>query len=192
MLLWRDLVRSRVDFLWNVPPVRAVFSAWGGRTDRQTDRIRSTAPPGWAVNGVRRSRTRQTTAAQVWFTMYTRALRPSGRPLILPYLEGEGELLCRPYCLSHSSRSFSRLSRSLRKVESPAVRRLQHANTIESRWAQRAGRSLCLTSCVFCVPWLAALPPSPGNETHRPGVSGKKKRRTAVFLYCVVFFRNGW
>lgn len=34
----------------------------------------------------------------------------------LPYLEGEGEELCRPYCLSHSSLSFSRLSRSLNKV----------------------------------------------------------------------------
>lgn len=32
---------------------------------------------------------------------------------VLPYLEGEGELLCRPYCLSHSSLSFSRRSRSL-------------------------------------------------------------------------------
>ena len=32
---------------------------------------------------------------------------------VSPYLEGEGEWLCRPYCLSHSSLSFSRRSRSL-------------------------------------------------------------------------------
>lgn len=32
---------------------------------------------------------------------------------VSPYLEGEGELLCRPYCLSHSSLSFSRRSLSL-------------------------------------------------------------------------------
>lgn len=35
----------------------------------------------------------------------------------LPYLDGEGEWLCRPYCLSHSSLSFSRLSRSLQNAE---------------------------------------------------------------------------
>lgn len=35
------------------------------------------------------------------------------KPKLLPYLEGEGEWLCRPYCLSHSSLSFSRRSRSL-------------------------------------------------------------------------------
>lgn len=112
--------------------------------------------------------------------MYTRALRPSIRPLILPYLEGEGELLCLPYCLSHSSRSFSRLSRSLREVESPAVRAIatRKYHRIAPRRAGRPeGRSLCLTSCVFCVPWLAALPPVPGNETHRPGGEWKEGRK---------------
>lgn len=35
------------------------------------------------------------------------------KPFVLLCLEGEGEWLCRPYCFSHSSRSFSRRSRSL-------------------------------------------------------------------------------
>lgn len=52
----------------------------------------------------------------------------------LPYLDGEGEWLCRPYCLSHSSLSFSRLSRSLSEEslgEMIATREYQrvHLNT---------------------------------------------------------------
>lgn len=54
--------------------------------------------------------------------------------VILPYLDGEGEWLCRPYCLSHSSLSFSRLSRSLSEEslgEAIATREYQrvHLNT---------------------------------------------------------------
>lgn len=51
-----------------------------------------------------------------------------------------------------------------------------------------AGRSRFLTSCVFCVPWLAARPPAPGNETRWPGVSGTKEGRFSFSFFLSVFF----
>ncbi len=74
---------------------------------------------------------------------------------VLPYLEGEGEWLCRPYCLSHSSLSFSRLSRSLKAEpvgQTIATSKYQTVTNFTHTHTHT------LTSSVFCVPWLAALP----------------------------------
>lgn len=62
-------------------------------------------------------------------------------------LEGEGELLCRPYCLSHSSLSFSRLSRSFIRILRAMAR-------------SSPSRSCRLCSCCWiftCAAFLSAL-----------------------------------
>lgn len=94
----------------------------------------------------------------------------------LPYLEGEGEWLCRPYCLSHSSLSFSRLSRSL-KTQILWVRWLQHTNTKQST---KKHTNIFFTSCVFCVPWLVALPLVPVKQKHSN--EGRRRATELTFL----------
>lgn len=76
------------------------------------------------------------------------------KPEVLPYLEGEGEWLCRPYCLSHSSLSFSRLSRSLNAEPLGQTIATHKYQTVHLH-------TQILTSCVSCVPWLVALPLAP-------------------------------
>lgn len=73
-------------------------------------------------------------------------------PSVSPCLEGEGEWLCRPYCRSHSSLSFSRRSRSLNTHTASGWDGCNTQTPISPPWHTRS-----LTSYGSCVPWLAAL-----------------------------------
>lgn len=98
----------------------------------------------------------------------------------LPYLDGEGEWLCRPYCLSHSSLSFSRLSRSLQNAESLGQMTATHKYQTVHLKKKKNTRNRFFTSCVFCVPWLAALPLVPVKQKHSN--EGRRRATELTFL----------
>lgn len=104
---------------------------------------------------------------------------------VLPCLEGEGEWLCRPYCRSHSSLSFSRLSRSLNTEplgQNISTHTDQTVHTHTHTFTHRKTDTQILTSCGFCAPWPVALPLSPVKQTHR-----ERSDKSVSCIFCLIF-----
>lgn len=120
---WRDLL-----FSWNVPPVRAVFSAWGGQTDRQTwsEGQRRHVEPSTALR--RRRRARQTNRHML--AMYTLCVGAARRS----YRIWKARASCSgAHTASPTHLAPSRAARApCGEVESPAV------STIATRKYHRA------------------------------------------------------
>lgn len=185
-----DLVRSCVAFKWNLPPVRAVFSAWGrGQTDTWSGGL-ATMSNFNALGAAGRSRAPRATRSRSILSSVCPAARWSYRIW-----------KARASCSAARTASPTRLAPS-RAARAPCVGWrvplsdwLQHANTsrVALRWAgRRAGQRLTLSYFMRILRAMARSSPSRSWEWHTAAKSERKegRRRAGRFLFAFCFFQK--